>query len=164
MIKRWFVTFLAALLLSFSAVADTWIQGKVIFVSDGDTATVVDERGKKRNIRFYGVDTPESEWPGHWEQQPFSDKAKDFTRKVLKGQSVKVRLTGDVTYGREVGEIYLGQRSVSEMLVEKGLAWWYERYAPNEQRFSNRQKVAKVSGRGLWSQNNPIPPWDWRRR
>jgi len=53
--------------------------------------------------------------------------------------------------------------SLNEALVFNGLAWWYYQFAPNEKRLEDLQKVAQVERRNLWSEKNPIPPWDFRK-
>jgi endonuclease YncB( thermonuclease family) len=54
-------------------------------------------------------------------------------------------------------------------LIDRGLAWRYKRYQ-NEQTPSDRaayaqaEDAARASRRGLWSDPEPVPPWEWRRR
>ena len=47
-------------------------------------------------------------------------------------------------------------------MVGQGMAWWYTRYAPADRELARLEKVARAEKRGLWSQANPIAPWDWR--
>ena len=48
------------------------------------------------------------------------------------------------------------------------MAWWYRRYA-NEQaqedcgRYESAEYEARSRKRGLWADNLPVPPWEWRR-
>ncbi|MCS3940249.1 hypothetical protein GGP84_002901 [Salinibacter ruber] len=50
------------------------------------------------------------------------------------------------------------------LLIERGLAWYYEQYPPNETEYAHLERQARNADRGLWSQANPIPPWEWRDR
>jgi hypothetical protein len=50
------------------------------------------------------------------------------------------------------------------MLIRDGLGWHYEQYAPNETEYARLMDQARKAGRGLWSQPNPTPPWEWRDR
>ncbi len=50
-------------------------------------------------------------------------------------------------------------------LVRPGLSWWYRRFAPADRELSQLLEAeARNSGRGLWTQKDPTPPWEWRRR
>jgi len=153
-------------------VDDFFANGTVIRVQDGDTVVIRLDIGARAidddddgliEVRFSGIDTPESEWPGNWPAQPFSKESKEFTRGFVEKKIVTARLKGDVTYGRFVGEIFIDGRSLNRELVRSGLAWWnksYERYDLDYQRLEAEARRKKV---GLWSQPNPIPPWKWRR-
>jgi hypothetical protein len=41
------------------------------------------------------------------------------------------------------------------------MAWWFREYAPNDRELERLEAEAREAKRGLWSQPNPIPPWDW---
>ena len=49
-----------------------------------------------------------------------------------------------------------------------GLAWWFSRYA-NEQspedrgRYKTEEEEARLRKRGLWADEAPVPPWEWRK-
>ena len=131
----------------------------VAWVSDGDTATVLVD-GVSRKIRFYGVDTPESD-------QPRGDEAKRFTEGLLDGAVVDVRLLpGEVTYGREVGIVIADERVVNAALLDAGLAWFYADYCDRSDPCDEWQALeagARAAARGLWADDDRIAPWDWRR-
>jgi endonuclease YncB( thermonuclease family) len=163
---------LATTLLSASAIANvdcSALKNKtynsvITKVDDGDTATVkINKLSKTVSVRFYGVDTPESEWKDKWPEQHFSSEAKNFTIKSLYNKSVTVKFDGNGTYGRCVGEILVNNKSHSLALIEGGYAWWYERYSSNRTDFKVAQSKAKKSKRGLWAKQNPIAPWNYRR-
>jgi len=42
------------------------------------------------------------------------------------------------------------------------MAWVYRKYTDDE-RFYVLESEAKQSKRGLWLDENPIPPWEWRK-
>ncbi len=54
---------------------------------------------------------------------------------------------------------------VNTILVNRGLAWWYEKYAPNDINLREAQIVAKRETRGLWgaTEFEIVAPWDWRK-
>jgi hypothetical protein len=39
----------------------------------------------------------------------------------------------------------------------------FRKYAPGDMTLSRLENEAREGRRGLWSQENPVPPWDWRR-
>jgi len=55
-------------------------------------------------------------------------------------------------------------RVINEELVQAGLAWWYRRYSPNDERLAQLEADAKAAKRGLWADAEPVPPWEWRWR
>jgi micrococcal nuclease len=150
--------------LAGSVTASTIFTGTVVAVDDGDTVIVQGLSGEIKKIRFYGVDTPESEWEGRWPEQPYSQEAKSFVTKYLLNKEVRVHLTGDVTYSREVGEVFYKDASASKELVRRGLAWWNSKYAAGDIGLKRLENTARKQKHGLWLDAKPTPPWEWRRR
>ncbi len=163
---KWFLTTTLTILITVNAGivnAKDFLNGVIVKVADGDTATILTANEKYFEIRFYGIDTPETKNPKYgWPAQPFSKEAKAFTKKMIAGKIVSIRLKGDVTYGRLVGEIFIDGRSVNRELVRAGLAWWNKPYAKNDLDIARLAKKARKKKNGLWAGNNPISPWDWR--
>ena len=69
-------------------------------------------------------------------------------------------------YGRLVGQLYHSKDGydINASMVCAGYAWWYERYAPDSQILNNCQVEAQQAPKGLWEDEDPMPPWEWRRR
>jgi micrococcal nuclease len=129
--------------------------GKVVAVEDGDTITVMNG-GSQEKIRLYGIDCPEG-------GQAFSEKAKQFTSNQTFGKVVSVIPYERDRYGRTVADIILpDSKSLSHEIVRAGLAWWFQKYAPEEQLLSDLEKEAHASRRGLWFDANPTAPWNFR--
>ncbi|MBN2037291.1 MAG: thermonuclease family protein [Chitinispirillaceae bacterium] len=143
------------LLTFFTAFALSSWTGKVVGITDGDTFQVMHD-GKAEKIRLQGIDAPES-------GQPWGNKAKQLASKLAFGQNVTVNPITIDKYGRTVAEIILPDgKSVNQILVQEGLAWWYREYAPDDKTLASLELEAKDMGRGLWSDPNPVAPWDWR--
>ena len=140
-----------------AAVPRQTIQGRVIEVYDGDTATVITAHPEaKYRVRFFGIDAPETAMPhGH-------DAKKALQDKIL-GKDVLVNVSGVDHYGRAVGRVMLGARYVNLEMVSEGHAWYYADYAGHEYDLAAAEREAKVYRRGLWQEKNPLPPWDYRR-
>jgi endonuclease YncB( thermonuclease family) len=52
--------------------------------------------------------------------------------------------------------------------ISVGLAWWYRRYADEQSaqdrgRYASEEEEARLRKRGLWVDDAPVPPWEWRR-
>lgn len=157
------------LLITATAHADTWIQGRVIKVSDGDTIHLqyikpVTGKYEKVKIRLYSIDTPEMKQPG-------GKEAKHQLTEFIHGEIVKVRVVDIDRYGRYVGEIWFKNPRTQEdvnmnlAMVRSGFAWVYRKFAKNPEYFYAEEK-ARQEKLGIWSlgPHQLIPPWEWRQR
>ena len=131
-------------------------SGLVVGISDGDTITVLHE-GKGEKIRLYGIDCPER-------SQAFSKKAKQFTSQMVYGKTVDVETKDTDRYSRTVALIYIDGQSLNEALVKNGFAWVFRKYCKESfcEDWLNFEVVARYGKIGLWSEPDPIPPWEFR--
>jgi endonuclease YncB( thermonuclease family) len=129
---------------------------KIIGISDGDTITVLIDDRTQVKVRLHGIDAPET-------GQDYATRSKQAASELAFGKAVIVRPTSTDRYGRTVAEVVLPDgRSLNRELVRQGMAWWFREYAPNDRELERLETEAREAKRGLWSQPNPIPPWDWR--
>ena len=153
-----FIFALSLLVLSVSALA--W-EARVVDVADGDTITVEPIQGGNRvKIRLHGIDAPET-------KQSYGQAAKGFVNNVALYKVVDVQPTpqGSDRYGRIVAVVVIpGIGILQELLLERGLAWVYPRYCKNCTNWEAIQTQAQSQQRGLWTDKDPIPPWEWRKR
>jgi micrococcal nuclease len=121
-------------------------------VVDGDTIEV-DLDGREEDVRYIGVDTPETVKPDT-PVQCFGPQASRFNHRLVEHR--RVRLVFGVerrdVYGRLLAYVYLGGRFVNAELVRRGLARTLtippnDRFAP---RFERLVIAAARAGRGLW--------------
>ncbi|MEE8575482.1 MAG: thermonuclease family protein [Thermodesulfobacteriota bacterium] len=141
--------------------------GTVTRVFDGDTVAVRTKGGRTIKVRLYGVDCPERARRGEWSEQAGNKDATEFTRAFVFKKEVRVRLTGDKTHKRVVGEVFIDDTSLSSELVAKGLCWWNWKFAPDDTNLKGLQKKARAERIGLWKDGHltrPIPPWVHRRK
>ena len=122
---------------------------------DGDTIEVL-HNGSPLRVRLYGIDTPER-------RQDFGATAKQFTSERVGRRFVEIVPVEHDKYERMVAKVYVNGKYLNLMLVEAGLAWWYARYAPNDQALAKAEQLARESKVGLWSHPNPVAPWLYRR-
>ena len=67
-------------------------------------------------------------------------------------------------YGRIVADVVPPDgRVLNDELVKARLAWWYRQHAQNIGTLPQFEAGAREAKRGLWSQPNPVLPWEWRR-
>jgi micrococcal nuclease len=119
---------------------------------DGDTIEVRLE-GRLEDVRYIGVDTPETVKPGT-PVQCFGPRASSFDHKLVEHRRVKLVFgveRRDV-YGRLLAYVYLGKRFVNAELVRRGLARTLT-IPPNDRYaglFGRLEMGAARAGRGLW--------------
>lgn len=151
---------LLLLFWSISASAATLV-GKVVGVTDGDTVTVLDEQKQQHKIRLAGIDAPEK-------RQPFGQRSKEALSDSVFGKAVSVEWDKMDRYGRIVGKIVVDTKDVNLSQVEAGLAWWYQKYSAEQpvadrRLYAEAEEKARHESLGLWRDNEPVPPWNWRR-
>ncbi|WP_288841844.1 thermonuclease family protein [uncultured Deefgea sp.] len=146
--------FLALLLCSSSLFAQT-LTGQVIGVSDGDTATVLTNDRKPIKIRLAQIDAPEK-------AQAFGERSKQSLSDLIYGKNVSVEVETTDKYGRTVGKIMVGNVDANLEQVKRGMAWFYVQYG-RDSLYRDAESKAKSAKIGLWSENSPVPPWEWRR-
>ena len=151
---------LAIFLLASVSLAAEPYQAKVVGIIDGDTITVLHDRTQTK-IRLYGIDTPEK-------RQAFGNRAKQFTSDQVFGKTVKVVPMDTDRYGRTVALVQSldAAGTLNEALVQQGYAWVYRKYCKAEfcPGWLDHEQAAQASGRGLWADPDPIPPWQSRKR
>lgn len=130
-------------------------DAKVVSVIDGDTLSVM-HNGAKERVILYGIDCPEA-------AQEFGQEAKKFTDQSCYGKTVNLEVKGTDPRGRTIAIVTLPDgTSLNKNLLTQGLAWWSDKFAPNESRFQVLQASARAKKIGLWGGENPIPPWLFR--
>lgn len=139
-------------------------EGVIQRVKDGDSYLVDIGERRPLEVRVAGIDSPEEVWPGRWEAQPFGEQAKAYATKRLAGKHVRIEIRDTDRYGRSVGEVFVDDQPISRDLVREGLAWWNRQYAPRDTVLQSLQDEARSAHRGLWSEADPVPPWEYRKR
>jgi len=132
------------------------ITGRVVRVADGDTVSVLDATNTQYRIRLFGIDTPERD-------QPYGGSAKRALTDLVDNRDVGVVVVATDDYGRQVGTLYRDNIDINLAMVAGGHAWWYRHYAPHERKLASAEQAAREQGLALWSNPQPVPPWDWRR-
>ncbi len=138
------------------------VQGKVVAIADGDTITVLDGQRQQHKIRLAGIDAPEK-------KQPFGQASKKYLSDLVFDRDVTLDCGKTDKYGREICIVMVDGQDANLAQVVAGMAWWYRQYAKEQsaaQRASYEaaEATAKAGKFGLWSEADPVPPWEWRHR
>ena len=134
------------------------LKGKVVGITDGDTFKLLTADNKQIKVRLYGIDCPEK-------KQDFGQVAKQFLSNQIFGKQVEVDEKNIDRYGRTIGIVFTDNHiNVNEALLKVGLAWHYSDYDKNHPAGGSLGKQAREKKIGLWSQPNPIAPWNFRRQ
>ena len=129
-------------------------RAEVLRVVDGDTIEVSMD-GQVQDVRYIGVDTPESVTPGE-PVECFGRRAGAFNERLVGGREVTLRFDRELRdrYGRLLAYVYVGPRLVNAELVRRGYARTLT-IAPNDSRaglFARLEREAGQAGRGLWGE------------
>jgi endonuclease YncB( thermonuclease family) len=146
---------LLGLLLSSMVLKAEVISGKVVAVIDGNTLEVFTPENETYKILLYGIDCPEM-------GQEFGEKAKMLLEKLVLNKSVNAEIQGKDRWGNRLGIVLIDGKDPREELLEQGLAWTAERN-PIESLEAIKEK-SKQRGTGLWKEQDPTPPWVYRRQ
>lgn len=142
------------LLLAASAQAKGDLTGITVGVADGDTLTVLTGQDEVR-VRLAEIDAPEK-------SQAFGKASKQSLAGLCYRKRTMVQVRDVDRYGRVVGHVVCGSIDANRTQLTNGMAWVYAGYAKDSSLY-RLQDAARRAKRGLWSEPNPIAPWEWRR-
>lgn len=151
---------IALTLLAVTASADT-LTGRVVGIADGDTLTLLDATNTQHKIRLSGIDSPEK-------GQPFGQVCKKSLSDLAYDRVVAVESSKLDRYGRVIGKVLVNGQNVNLEQVRRGCGWHYKKYQ-NEQILDDRlsynaaEESARAGKVGLWTDQEPVPPWEWRK-
>ncbi|MCB1596658.1 MAG: thermonuclease family protein [Gammaproteobacteria bacterium] len=159
-----FLLFLSCLVFSLTASArdsDAVLRGKVMRVTDGDTAQLKLQSGAI-TVRFYGIDAPEK-------NQPYGMEAASALRQLIGGKVVDLIPVEQDKYDRLVAVVMLGERNVNLEMVARGNAWAFRQYLGefrDDPLYCEWEAKARDQQLGLWRSTGRKrhAPWEWRHR
>ena len=152
--SRLFALALFPLLIGVSP-ADADVLARVVSVHDGDTLTVLIEK-RQVKVRLADIDAPEL-------RQPFGTRSKQSLSELCFGKAATLDVRGQDRYKRTIAQVTCAGTDANAEQVRRGMAWTYTRYAPAGSPLFAVQAAAQSSHRGLWADQAPVPPWDWRK-
>jgi endonuclease YncB( thermonuclease family) len=159
---RLFFAVALAAVAQLAAAQPAELYGRVVGITDGDTITLLDRANGQPRIRLSGIDAPEK-------AQPFGEVARQNLARLVFDRNVRAECPKEDRYRRLVCTVFDGSRDVSLAQLDAGLAWWFRKYAdeqPAEERvaYEAAEDKARLRRVGLWSDADPVPPWEWRKQ
>lgn len=146
-----------AILWLFAAQAMAW-KGKVVEVAEGDSIMVEHPDGNIVSIVLYGIDAPDH-------LQPFFKRSRKFTAGKVEGQAVNVE---EIVTDQNIISAIISHdgANLNEQVLQAGFAWVYREkcnldFCPDWLFLEAQAREKKL---GLWQDENPVPPWEWRKR
>ncbi|MDQ1316026.1 MAG: hypothetical protein QG662_2135 [Pseudomonadota bacterium] len=142
-----------------TACAET-MHGVVIVAIDGDTVLFKPDHYRPESrafmkVRLADIDAPET-------GQPHGEAATEALKARVLKRRAQLEIVATDVYGRKVGRLVVDARSVNADMVRRGFAW-------ASARGEDRHAMAALQGEaqreriGLWQDNEPTPPWAWRK-
>jgi len=154
------ILFVLALPLSVAThVSASSLQGKVVEVLDGERLTVMSVN-QPLKVKLIAVAAPAS-------KQPYADVARQHLNELVAGKYVTVHFTSLNHENFVVGRVLAKDMDVGEQMIRDGVAWYDKSEASNltdveKQEYLGSEQAAKSEARGLWTDPNPVAPWDFR--
>ncbi len=136
--------------------ATNTIRGRVVKIVDGDTFDLLTSNDSIVRIRLQGIDCPER-------RQDYYQKAKDYLGDLIFGKEVACTCLKTDRNKRIIGDVYVGKKHINLLMVLAGYAWHYKKYS-SDPLLANSELKARKAKRGIWAIENPIPPWEYRKK
>jgi micrococcal nuclease len=142
--------------------APAFSKGEILFatvttVIDGNVFEITGDDNFVQRFSLVGVDCPES-------GQPYYEKAKALLEKLILNKQVRLEVEGKNRWGHYLAIVTIVKTGLDPRieLLEQGLAWTAEKEPLAELELIRLK--AQENSRGLWRDENPTPPWIYRRQ
>jgi len=149
----------AVLIFGASAAGAATLQAKVLEVRSGNTLVAANINRSVR-IRLKAVAPPEA-------GQPYADAAKDHLKTLLLDKEVTIDYTHFVG-GYLEARVILNGVDIGSQMLRDGAAWFdhgtdFELNEADRDLYAQCEQAARTEKRGLWQQEKPVAPWEFRR-
>ncbi|MGD0585550.1 MAG: thermonuclease family protein [Oryzomonas sp.] len=83
----------------------------------------------------------------------------------IMGRQVSAEVMDIDQYRRTVAVILYAGRDINREMVAEGMAWAYRQYLqePYASEYIGAEELARARHKGLWRDDNPMPPWEFRQ-
>jgi endonuclease YncB( thermonuclease family) len=164
-LRAWALALVMVLLMAYkpSVARDAThkVRGQIVKVTDGDTVTLLNESNIIITIRLAGIDAPEL-------RMQYGQAAQVYLRDLVLNKVVIARTHKQDRFGRTVATLWVNSEDVNLAMIHAGMAWHYKKYQADQPKhltaiYDKSEQAARTEMRGLWRQQNPTPPWFWRK-
>jgi endonuclease YncB( thermonuclease family) len=123
-------------------------------VQDGDTVTVKNPQSAETfKVRMAAIDCPEK-------KQQYGSTVSSIVSNLVLDKKVQLKAHNKDLYGRTIGEIFVNGVSLNNYLVQMGHCW---AYMTKDAYILDLESQARSARTGLWADENPVPPWEFRK-
>ncbi len=148
------------------------VEGRIVEVGAGDTATLELAGGIRRSLRLHAVAAPTG-------RQPWAAESRRALAALVQGRTVRFEALREDAYRRLIGKLLVAPpdcaapcaptRDAGLAQLEAGLAWWYreerkQQTLHDQGYYEYADFDARQQRRGLWQDTAPVAPWEWRKR
>jgi endonuclease YncB( thermonuclease family) len=150
---------IGALICLANPAAAATLRAKVVEVQSGNSVLVTNTNRPVR-VRLKAIAPPEA-------GQPFSAVAREHLQALVFDKAVVVEyssMTSDYLEGRVVADGI----DIGSQMLRDGVAWYdrstdYGLTEADRVLYAQCEQAARAEKRGLWSEVNPVAPWEFRR-
>ncbi|MCZ2104962.1 MAG: thermonuclease family protein [Comamonadaceae bacterium] len=129
----------------------------IVAVGDGDSLTARCNAQAPERVRIAAIDAPEL-------RQAWGRRARQQLAALCLGQRAEIQPQGRDVYGRTLAQVRCRGRDVASEQVHAGLAWVHPSQVAGHPQLAATAEQARRNHTGLWSQQRPVAPWNYRRR
>jgi micrococcal nuclease len=146
------------------------IDGMVISVADGNHLTV-SNNGTEINVHLYGIEAPvitKIRRSEPWMSKPgqrFAGRSFMALAKKVLHKHARLEIINFNDHDQAVAIIFIEKRNINLEMVAEGWAWVSpkSRKLPDGAEYIFAEEQARLKKLGLWLQDNPQPPWEFRK-
>lgn len=150
------------------------LRAKVVEVMSGSSIRVKALAPENKTVEFIcmilGIDAPVFLYNGAI-KQPYGGESKKEMEVMVMGQEVEVTMHGHFFHSADgLCSVHKDGRDVGLEMIKKGYAWVMMGSEEDEKKlplflkeYIKAQKEARAKKAGLWKDQDPTPPWRFRK-
>lgn len=127
---------------------------QVVNITDGDTLTLMVDQ-KPLKLHLSNVDAPER-------TQPFGKQSRQSLHDLCFGKEAEFKQQEVDHFGEITAVVTCDGVEVNRVQVERGMAWVADK-VNRDFTLPALQAMAWRDKKGLWSEDKPVPPWEFRK-
>jgi len=146
---------------SSSAASAASLYGTVTEVNDGHTITILCLK-RPLKVGLMAIDAPDKD-------QAFGDVARQHLSDLIIGKFVSVEYTGLGQNALIIGRVTWNDMDIGAQMIRDGVAWYDKnnnsRLSEDERQiYAQSEIAARSEKRGVWQDESPVAPWEFRSR